>query len=732
MNGYNEYSGIDWNSDYAYPLQWLYESELARRAYMEKIHRVQIAMQGDACENLYEKELMSIIGRVEDAEQKKILEKKCLPIPMVKSFALAKAVETRATQMSAGVDSYEYVVNDPYMLIDNETEDLLAAKCEEDYVENKLNFLSSTVSSDLTKYGLFACIIDYDPCKDKNIIRRINPKNVWFDTKYSATGEERFRGYSKMISWAKLKKILNDDPNEEINLDIKAPDRSVVSGENHKWVVDEHAKYSNHKIRSLNGLDIYVQDMNKLAESGSLQGWVDTFPEYAHDLGGCYNLGWYRSYATDERKRTECGYNGDDVELTVIYDLDRKIEFKIINRRYVVSANSKAFCRKIDFSITDPITGEVRHHLDDFHLDCPLKFQYEESSERDLKPYPTTQLFNLLPLHDRLVSWRTKREHVAKLLATLRIETNGADAASLDNVMNIMGIVLDDIQGDINSLNFAYDWTAIDSEIAYLEQEIQKVLSSYTQFDAMQMMGDRASAAESGMAVGAVAQGLAQHQNAIMQVYADIARQCIANRVAYSSNREFPVSNRGQYGSLTIQEMALSATINVKSKLAQKVNERLIAANSLQLLASLQGTGRLNEDGIAYLAEQAMFGAAPRKIIASFINPPAPTPEAVQAAQLNGQNMANQLAQNQQMYNENPTQYEMDNISENASPEEMDAVIAQMNGAIEPPMQDVPGSDVGPQGLDMENQEGSYAPDLEGMTPDMGSMMANSNSMVGV
>ena len=76
MNGYNEYSGIDWNSDYAYPLQWLYESELARRAYMEKIHRVQIAMQGDACENLYEKELMSIIGRVEDAEQKKVLEKR--------------------------------------------------------------------------------------------------------------------------------------------------------------------------------------------------------------------------------------------------------------------------------------------------------------------------------------------------------------------------------------------------------------------------------------------------------------------------------------------------------------------------------------------------------------------------------------------------------------------------------------------------------------------------------
>ena len=722
----NEYSGIDWNNKWSYPLQWMFESEIARKIYLEHIHRVQVAMQGDPCENLYEKELMSVIGRVEDQEQKKMLMKKCLPLPPVKSFALEKAVETRATQMASGVDTYEYVVNDPYMLINDETEDLLAAKCEEDYVENKLNFLASTVSSDLTKYGVFACIVDYNPCNDKNKVKRIHPKNIWFDTKYSTTGQERFRGYNQMISWAKLKKMIADDPNEEVNLDIKAPDRSVVKGEDHKWEVDKQVKYANHKIRSLNGLDIYVQDMNKLAESASLQGWTSTFPEYAHDLGCCYNLGWYHSYATDARKRTECGYNGDDVELTVMYDLDRKIEFKIINRRFVISANSKAFCRKIDFKITDPITGEVRHHLDDFHLDCPLKFQYAETSSRDLMPYPTTVLFNLLPLHDRLVSWRTKREHVAKLLATLRIETNGADASSLDNVMNIMGVVLDDIQGDINSLNFAYDWTAIDSEIAYLEQEIQKVLSSYTQFDAMQMMGDRASAAESGMAQGAVAQGLAQHQNAIMQVYADIARQMIANRVAYSSNHEFAVSNRGHYGSITIQEMALSATINVKSKLAKNVYEKILASNSMQLMATLMNSGRINEEGIAYLTEQALFGSAPRKVIASFLKEPAPTPEAIQAAQLSGQNMANQLAQNQQMYNNNPTQYEMEEVEETASPEEMDAVIAQMNSAIEPEGEDVP--DV--QNLDMTSQDGSYVSDLEGGSPELGAMTANMNSMV--
>lgn len=728
MNGTNEYTGIDWDNKWSYPLQWLYESEIARRKYQCEIFRVQLAMQGEPFENLYENELTSIINGIDDSQVKEQISKKCLPIPTVKSFALELAVKNRANQMSSGVDQYEYTVNDPYMIINDETEDLLAAKCEQDYVENRLNFLASTVSTDLTKYGLFACIIDYDPCKDKNIIRRIHPKNVWFDTKYSTTGLERFRGYNKMISWAKLKQIIADDPNEEVNLDIKAPDRSIVKDkkEDKKWVVDEHVKYSNRKIRSLNGLDIYVQDMNKLAESASLQGWTSTFPEYAHDLGSCYNLGWYHTYATDPKARTKSGYNGDDVELTVIYDLDRKIEFKIINRRFVISANSKAFCRKIDFKVTDPITGEVRHHLDDFHLDCPLKFQREEQDNQDLQPYPTTTLFNLLPLHDRLCSWRAKREHVAKLLATLRIETNGADASSFKNLLNIMGIVLDDIQGDVNSLNFAYDWTAIDSEIAYLENEIKKVLSGYDQFDAMQMMGDRASAAESGMAVGAVAQGLAQHQNAIMQVYADIARQCIANRVAYSPNHEFAVSNRGAYGSLTIQEMALGATIVVKPKLAKNIHERMLASNAMQIMASLMNQKLINENGIAYLIEQSLFGAAPRKMIASFLNAPQADPTAIQAAQLSGQNMANQLAQNQQMYNENPSQYELDNVLETASPEEMDEVISQMNMAIEPEGEDVPGI----EDIDMTSQEGAYVSGMEGGSPEMGAMTANPNALM--
>ena len=733
----NSYDFIDWNHEWNYPIQWLEESDFARTQYQYWLWRASLAKLGKPCKNLYQEELKTNLGNVAKADQEKYKEY-CTCVPEGTSFSLKKAADNRANQMSSGVDTYEYQVNDPYMTIDADTEDLLAARCEQDYVENRLGILSATFSRDLTWAGVAAVIVKYDPINDRNKVMRVNPKNIWFDTKYSSLGLERFRGYSTMISWKKLKQMITDDPNEEVNLDIKAPDVSItvetVDGEGKKkYGVDERAKYSNRKIRTLNGLDIYVEDLNRMAVSPQLTG-LEHFAEYDHDLRTCYNLNWYRTYASDPEKKVKSAYNGDDVELTVIYDLDNKIEFKIINRRYVIAANKNAFHRKIAFTITNPVTGEQKTRLDDFCLDCPLKFQFEEEENMDKFPHPWAPVFSLLDTHDELCAWRAKREHVSKILSILRIETNGADATSLRGVLNIMGVVLDDIQGDINSINFQYSYDPIDSEIAFRENRIQQLLHAYDQFDALQAMGDRASAAESGMALGAVAQGLSTHQNAIMQLYADIARQCIANRVAYSSRMEFPVAGYGaRSSSISIQAMALDAVINVKPALAKKVQERTIAANALQILGTLKDT--LSQDIQAYLIEQVMMGTMPRGYAQSGILDKGPSPEEMALAQQQAQNDAMALQQNQQAYEQNPMGYEIANAMQNSTPEEIDQMIQGLNTGEDQVDYQEQSADLGgqmpaPEGLDMMSQEGAMsAGGVQGMTPESGSEYANPNGM---
>lgn len=732
------YDFIDWNHDWNYPIQWLEESDFARTSYHYWLWRASLAKLGKPCKNLYQEELRSNLNKVDSVDRAKY-EEYCRCVPEGTSFAIKKAVDNRANQMASGVDTYEYKINDPFGIIDDDTEDLLSAQCQIDYVRNRLNILSATFSRDLTWAGLAAVIVKYDPVSDKNKVLRVNPKNVWFDTKYSSLGLERFRGYSTMISWKKLKEMIANDDNEEVNLDIKAPDRSILKEEDDGkgkkvWNVDKSAKYSNRKIRTLNGLDIYVEDINRLATSTQLSGGINQFDEYDHDLRTCYNLNWYRTYASDPKVRSKSLYNGDDVELTVLYDLDQKIEFKIINRRYVISANGKAFHRKIAFTITNPVTGEQKTRMDDFCLDCPLKIQFEEEENMDKFPHPWSPVFSLLDTHDELCGWRAKRDHVSKILSILRIETNAADATSLRGVLNIMGIVLDDIQGDINSINFQYDYTAIDSEIAFREQRIQQILHSYDQFDALQAMGDRASAAESGMALGAVAQGLSTHQNAIMQLYADIARQCIANRVAYSPRQDFPISNYGSSSSVSIQQMALDAIINVRPAMAVQIHEKAVAANALQLVANLAQSGLINKDGIAYLMERALMGTVPRKVASSFVREQGPSQEEIALAQQQAQNEAMALQQNQQAYEQNPVPYEVDNVMQTQSPDDVDAIIDELAGGQPIPderqLAEMSANGGGPQGVDMEMQDGAMSTGLAGLTPETGGEYANPNSML--
>lgn len=716
---------IDWENENSYPLQWLYETEWARLQYQQWCYRVNLAMIGKPWKNLYQEELTSTINALPDLNERERMQKQCLNLPEGQSFCLADAVQTAANQLASGVDTYEYQINDPYGIIDDDTEANLAACCQQDYIKNNLGQMASLITRDLRRYGLSATLVTYDKRHDRNKVLRINPKNTWVDTMYSATGEERFRGYSTMIDWNQLKHMIKE-AGDEPNLDIKAPAESIFGEDGKlKKPVDEKATYARRKIRTLNGLDIYVQDMNRLAKSPALQGFESQFYwDYSHDLRNCYNLNWYHTWATGAKAETNSGYHGMDVELTVIYDLNRRIEYKIINRRFVVAKNERAFKRNVAYSIYDPRNDTYNLKMDRFHLDCPLIFEFEDQDERDKFPYPTSALFSLLDLHDELCSWRAKRSHVSKLLATLRITTNGADADSLRKTLNVMGAILDDIEGDVKSINFDYHYDPIDTQIQMLEDVITKRLAAYNQFDAMQAMGDRASAAESGMAQNAIAQGLSTLQNSVMHVYAQIARQMIANRVVYSPNAEFPIINNGEYSTVTIQEMALDAIVNVKSKMAKQIQEKMLASTATTLLPVVQQF--FNEDGIAMMVEQATAGTIPRKMAKTFLKPSGPSREELAIAQQQAANDALMLQQNQAMYEQNPIPYEVDNAMANATPEEIDAMIA---GVSVGPERDEVTIDQSTELIDMPEQAGAMGAGNV-IDSDLASQLANPNSMI--
>ena len=372
------------------------------------------------------------------------------------------------------------------------------------------------------------------------------------------------------------------------------------------------------------------------------------------------------------------------------------------------------------------MTEELVNRVIDFKLDCPLKFKMELVKNKDIVSYPLSDVALLLDLHDELCGWEAKRAHVAKILSILRITANSADADELKGVLNIMGIVLDEVQGDIAAIQFPYDFSPIDSQIAKLEKEIKETLHGYDQFDAMQMMGDRASAAESGMAQGAMAQGLATHQNAIMSLYADIARQCIANRVAYSPKQSFEVVNHGMSDLLTLEQMALSATITVKSKLAKRAHDKSLAVNALTLLGTYKD--RLSEELTAFLITQSLFDQVPRPLVKNFLKQN--NQQEVALAQATAQNQANALAQNQANYEQNPEIYEaMNAVDQNPEMAEQ-ATMALADEVNQGEQNQSEATDqMSPELLEMLSQDGAMKTNLDGLTEESGSMFANPNGI---
>ena len=139
---------------------------------------------------------------------------------------------------------------------------------------------------------------------------------------------------------------------------------------------------------------------------------------------------------------------------------------------------------------------------------------------------------------------------------------------------------------------------------------------------------------------------------------------------------------------------------------------------------------------MAYFLQQAMYGNVPRKMAREFIKNQGASAQELALAQQQAQNQAQMLQQNEQMYQNNPVPYEVDNTMQNYSPEEIDQIIGGIGTGELPPEemampQEGASEEVSIEDLQMPEQEGAIAgTGLEGLSPDAGSMMANPNGIL--
>lgn len=131
------------------------------------------------------------------------------------------------------------------------------------------------------------------------------------------------------------------------------------------------------------------------------------------------------------------------------------------------------------------------------------------------------------------------------------------------------------------------------------------------------------------------------------------------------------------------------------------------------------------------------MGTMPRGFAQSGILDQGPSQEEMALAQQQAMNDAMALKQNQQAYEQNPSEYEVANTMNTKTPEEIDQIIMGLQSdeeGGEPDDYQKQAADLGgqmPEGLDMMSQEGAMTPGgVEGMTFESGGNYANPNGLL--
>ena len=128
------------------------------------------------------------------------------------------------------------------------------------------------------------------------------------------------------------------------------------------------------------------------------------------------------------------------------------------------------------------------------------------------------------------------------------------------------------------------------------------------------------------------------------------------------------------------------------------------------------------------------MGTMPRGLAQSGILDQGASEQEIALAQQEAQNEAMALQQNQQAYEQNPSQYEVDNVLETQDADTIDQAIAGLDGGgqevfdYEDVSSDMTMNPGGPETLDMTSQEGAMTTgDIQGLTPESAGMYANPN-----
>lgn len=551
-------------TQYDYALAWIKEASEARRAQNALVERAVMAYQGKPSANRYKGTINQYVAGVtkHDASEGRRIQEACNDVPEKGSMAVHNAVEAVVSMAMGGVGQYEFGPYDPDMAKDAKTMDRLAAAAKSFYNTNKVDAIVPQYIRNAVLSG--GAWMHVKQKSGKKCITILETSQMITDPKRFKTNFQRFIGFSQRESFAA----------------VKARTTKIKGG--------------GFVLKTLNEAEVYVSQI-KLEMNSVLQ--ADSTNQYLHDeLRSDLDL-FYKPIITRikeqrEQDNPEYMYDGDEVEMSYLYDEQNDMYFEIVNRRYIVVAKTNPLKRDIKCKFYDAEGNEKEKtktvKLDNPFIELPFLRTFWDT-------FPISPLFYVLDDFDDLCAMESVLFHNLSIMAPITFVGQSSDSEKVSRVASVAGEVVEGLPQTFGVLNKAHDVGPVVTAIQRYEERIKRTLKAVDPFELQAMLGDRATAKEVVSASGQVAQGINQFLANIESAMATLGDKFIKLELIMNNEETYSFAHNGKYYELSRQEMAgdneVSAKLVSSIKLEQEANSR----KALELIQYLQGNEAIDK-----------------------------------------------------------------------------------------------------------------------------------------
>lgn len=552
--------------EYSYVLDYIDEAVRERNGLRDIIARATLAYKKKPSRHIYRENANSYYQTTSSSyafgeEQRQALKKACDSIPEATDDTVFNAVETVVSMAMGGAGQFQTVPFDRFMERDPELIDRQEMYLDYVYNENKLDAVAPETVRKLIMQGQFNYLIQPDTNNPSGFkVSLIDAYKMLIDPRRSKSNRERFIGYTEIKSWADIKHAIKKNGDHYyLNL---VPDIDQYIQEINDWSIAGEGRFTSEISLDLNSFGFY--GMGGLAKGSE-----------AFDNKG------------DKKAPTNAGYQGDDIEVSYVWDTINKIYFEVVNRRFIIKAQKNPLKSTVKGKTPTLKNGEwgYKDVSIDVEIDSPIVSRGLINA--DWETYPISPLWYCLDEFDKLCAKQSIKDHNLSIMSPITFIATSSDAEILSGLSQVAGQIAEGTTATMGVFNKQHDMSAIMQSISDSKESIKRSMGATDQYELMQLMNNRATGAEVSMANAAVSQRMNIALAKLEDGYRELMTKILKLQIIDGDTQEFFFPYKDGMSIITDQELLATNITEVRLKSRVKVEMQEQSRNALMVLQTI-------------------------------------------------------------------------------------------------------------------------------------------------